>query len=522
MSRVKRFTHSLGSGYVLLGGNVLFTLASVPLALHYLSKKEFGLWALVVQVLGYLQLIDLGMSSSIARILIDHKDAPGGGVYGAIIKTGALVLAVQGAIIAVAGAVASLWLPALFSVPAVYQREFQIVTAGQCFVTGALFAPRITSHVLQAHQRYDAWNLCQVLSLAVNFGIMWLGFILGWGLYSLLVASLGSYVFGAIGGLIMAARLKLFPPAGAWGSTSLRIFHELFSYGKEIFLLSLGWQLVNASQVIVVTSTLGLDAAAVWSIATKPFTLAQTVVNRLFDFSAAAFAEMMVLRERERLLVRFRDLMILSASLAAWAGSAVALCNPSFLVLWTKGRISWSGSSDWLMALLVVVYSTTRCIHGLIGTSKDIRALKYIYPLEGGAFLGLAFLAAPRWGMSGIIASALVTNALFSGVYGFWRVEKYFGLRGPKTLLAWLRGPLFCLVSLAAVFAVLGLVSHSWNTYLRLGVEGAAAVLIGLGLFWRVGLSPELRAETAALARNLRGRVRSLLQGQLGAPSTKV
>ena len=37
MSRFKRFAHSLASGYVLLAANMLFTLASVPLALKYLG-----------------------------------------------------------------------------------------------------------------------------------------------------------------------------------------------------------------------------------------------------------------------------------------------------------------------------------------------------------------------------------------------------------------------------------------------------------------------------------------------------
>ncbi len=72
MSRFKRFAHSLVSGYLLLGTNVVFTLAQVPLALHYLTKNEFGLWALTTQITGYLMMLDLGMSGSLVRNLIDH------------------------------------------------------------------------------------------------------------------------------------------------------------------------------------------------------------------------------------------------------------------------------------------------------------------------------------------------------------------------------------------------------------------------------------------------------------------
>src|SRR5271170_6561399 len=96
MSRLKRFTHSLLSGYVALGANIFYTLASVPLALHYLSKAEFGLWALTLQVANFISLVDLGMGSSIARILIDHKDERNNGRYGGAIKSGFMVCLVQG------------------------------------------------------------------------------------------------------------------------------------------------------------------------------------------------------------------------------------------------------------------------------------------------------------------------------------------------------------------------------------------------------------------------------------------
>ena len=99
MSRFKRFAHSLASGYVLLAANMLFTLASVPLALKYLGTEEFGLWGLATKIGGFIALVDFGLSASVARILIDHKDDRASGGYGGIVKTGLLVGLVQGALV---------------------------------------------------------------------------------------------------------------------------------------------------------------------------------------------------------------------------------------------------------------------------------------------------------------------------------------------------------------------------------------------------------------------------------------
>src|ERR1700730_2166324 len=87
-SRLRRFVHAVASGYAQLAANVFYVLASVPLALHFLQKREFGLWALAMQLSGYLQLIDFGMSASVSRHLIDHKDSPETGEYGGGIKKG--------------------------------------------------------------------------------------------------------------------------------------------------------------------------------------------------------------------------------------------------------------------------------------------------------------------------------------------------------------------------------------------------------------------------------------------------
>ncbi len=82
MSRIKRFIHILASSYAFLSAGVVFNLVSVPMALHFLPKAEFGLWAVMTQAISYIALIDAGMTGAVARHLIDHKDNPGGGDYG--------------------------------------------------------------------------------------------------------------------------------------------------------------------------------------------------------------------------------------------------------------------------------------------------------------------------------------------------------------------------------------------------------------------------------------------------------
>jgi O-antigen/teichoic acid export membrane protein len=508
MSRFKRFAHSLISGYLLLGANVICTLASVPLALHYLSKEQFGLWALVTQVCNLNQiLLDLGMSSAVARILIDHKDDPHSTGYGAVIQTGFLVLLVQGMLMAVVGGLLSFWLPAWMEVPAEHWRDFRLLVTWQCVLLAVSFSTRIFPFILQAHQRYDIGNFSSLGGLVVGFVGLWVGFATEMKLYALLLGAAATVVFNAGFCFWQTSRLRLFPARGRWGRPNWGTFKELFAFGLDMLLVMIGLQLINASQALVITRTLGLEATAIWSVATKLFLLAQQLVYRLLDFSTAAFSEMMVRGERARLQSRFRDLVMLSGSASAAIGLTVALCSHAFLEIWTQGRISWPIKNDFLMACSLAVYASTRCHIALACMTKNIGAMKYIYFAEGVAFVGLGFILAPKLGLAGVILSGIATNLLFSGIYGIKRSTQYFGITSREILTDWLRPPTLVFLGMLVASGVTCYFTRSLAPMVQLPLGGVLVGSLAAMMVWWLGLPESLRQEGVGMWHKLRSRI---------------
>ena len=76
MARAKNFFRGLGASYLLILVNTLWTLVSLPVALHYLERPEYTIWLIAAQMAGYLAMIDAGTAGSGIRLLVDHKDAP--------------------------------------------------------------------------------------------------------------------------------------------------------------------------------------------------------------------------------------------------------------------------------------------------------------------------------------------------------------------------------------------------------------------------------------------------------------
>jgi O-antigen/teichoic acid export membrane protein len=494
MSRLKRFGHSLLSGYVTLGVNSFYTLASVPLALHYLGKPEFGLWALVTQISGYIALIDLGMAGSVSRILIDHKDDRHDGVYGSVIKTGMLVGVVQGLLAIAAGTALSLLAGQLLKVPVKLHGEFVWLMTGQAALSGITIATWIFSHVLYAHQRFDISNNGATVSFFLMLVVMWLGFANGFGIYSFLMAQTVMVVVGIAVNLGGCIRLGLLPQAGEWGVASRERFRELFTFGQGMFLISVGSQLINTSQTILLARLLGLEMAATWSVCTRAFTMITIVVWRIVDYSVPALSEMVVRRERDKLLVRVRDIAILMASTSLLCGSLFAGANGAFVWFWTSGKISWPPINDVLLGLWFFARSIMRVHTGLVGISKDLRFLRFIYLIEGTVFIGLNLLAHSIESTTLMLTLSLISTLTFSLPYGLYRTREYFGMNW-RELLGWLRPTWALTWRLVPMATAVWWLTHGLPSLWQLATNIALPGLWGTFVLMRHGLNKSLQTE---------------------------
>ena len=496
VSRFRKFAYSLISGYVLLAGNIVYTLASVPLALKYLSKPEFGLWGVTTLVAGYVALIDMGMSASMARILIDHKDDRQKGAYGSLITTGSLVGLVQGVLIFVIGAVLAVVAGPLLNVPIDLEKDFVLLMTGQCAVVALSFATRIFSHVLTAHQRYDISNYAQVIFFAFSFIIMWVLFDRGLGVFSILWAQAAGTAVAMIVNGFGCWRLRLFPQRGEWGRVSWNQFEELFTFGRDIFLFALGSQLINTSQALLLTRFLGLETAAVWSVCTRTYVMLLQMIYRIFDYSSSALAEMMVRGENGLLEIRFRQIVAVSTSLSLVAGTLFALCNGPFVEVWTAGKIGWPPRNNLLLAAWLVVCVSVHAHVGLAGQTKRFEFLRYIFFMEGLSFVGLTVLLHKLGGVTGMLLVSVACSLAFSFPYGLRRTRNYFNLPWVE-LAVWHRAPLqlaFWLLPLAAAAAWL---TAGWPPLSQLLIRLGSIGIPALWMFLRYGLGTPVQAELA-------------------------
>lgn len=498
MSRLKNFSRNLATSYLQLGVNVIYSLVSVPLILHWLPRAEFGLWALLVQLMSYIALVDLGLNSAIARFLIDHKDQRGKGEYGALIKASAWVSAAQGLIVLAVVSLASPWLAELLKIPAEFRGEFIALMRIQGVIAAFNFLMNPLAIMLNAHQRMDIVARQGMLTLAASLGLLLLFLTRHCGIYAFVYAN--AITAAIVPGYLFwqCWHLDLWPRAGEWGKTSWHQFQELFVYGKDVLLMNTGAQLITASQTIIISRTLGLEAAAAWSVGTKIFMLVRQIQFQPYNAATSGLCEMVARRESGRLRSRFHELVVVSASLGVLLGVGFALCNSAFVAVWTNGKIAWLPLNDALLGVWIFLAALQMPHCNFVQVTKQIGGMRYLYFAEGCTFALLALGLGYRWGIPGIIGCSNLCILLFSYQFGLRRSGDYFQAGFRELAVAWVLPSLKLAVILVPLALVLWWSTAGMSAWGRLLLHGLLVALFGIPLFLRLGLPPGVVQEAGS------------------------
>ncbi len=501
MARAKKFLSGLGTSYLLISFNTLWTLVSLPVALHYLTQSDYSLWLLVATVAGYLSMIDLGTSGAGIRLLVDYKDAPAQDDYGGIIKSMWALSTMQAALILIAGLAGTGALVSFFELAGEQAAAFRRLWVWQVVFLALNFVFRIGNQILQAHQRMDFANYALAGSFLINLVLLVAGLHAGLGLDSFILGQGVSLVVMLAAMGVACARLGLLPARGAWGAFSRAQVRRVFGFGTEFFLITIGTLLTTGSQILLLKKMLPTEAALVavlvWSVMTKLFTLGTQLASRLVMTAGPALSEMVVRGEMERLWRRYRTMVELSLLVSAYLGLLIALGNNAFVKIWTRQPITWPEWNNGLLALWFLLLIQSSCHTSLLFHFKLVGRLKAVYLAEGVLFVLLACVVIPWGGITGMLACSILSTSLLSVPYLNRRIAKLAGQPVTVVLLEWSR-PAARFLALVAPPAL----ALAWWTrdsaWLRLLGCALPAALAGAWVMLRFCLPGELRSEMLA------------------------
>jgi hypothetical protein len=245
--------------------------------------------------------------------------------------------------------------------------------------------------------------------------------------------------------------------------------------------------------MLLITRWLGLDAAAVWAVATRPFFILRQILNRPFQYGISMLAELFARGSRDVMIHRWMQLSQLMTASALALFPVVMFNNNSFLALWTKGKISWMFGNDLLFAIYSFLLVALFPWYGIVGIDKKYGITRFTSILEAVVLTLLCFLTVKKYCIQGIIASLIIGKLVIALIPSLINLYQVFGNEVKKVFYQGVIRPLFAAPICLFQVWLITIVAQPYQGWLRFIMSIFAGTAVSLLTVFLLGLSIENR-----------------------------
>lgn len=501
MTRTRRAVQGVITNYASAAVMAVAGFVLVPIVLHYLGREDYGLWATIGQILGYLALLDLGMANAVVRRtarMREHGDKDG---INRMVSTALALYCLLGFIFLVAGLGLSLLMPRWSAIP---PQRTHVATAIFVImvVYGSLSFPlRVASSTLNGYQRMAATNVTNFVANLLSPVLAVVMLVTGFGLIALPLGTVIAGLLASVAGFVILRRVVPDLRVG-WRFVSRSEAREIFGWSWQLFLNNIAVAIIYQTDNLVVASGVGLAAVTIYTLTSRLPMYAMPLIFTLGDSCHPGAFE---LYEQGK-LDRLREVYVRVMRLTAAAGLTTAVLglafNESFMRLWV-GPGNFGGFYLTAIFVFIMFYRVMMQVASIVVISSGkLKGVVLMSLAEAVLNLILSVWWVRHYGIVGVAMGTATAGILTSG----WYVIMFTARELRMTVLEYLgRGivpPLICAVPAAALAFTL-IHFYPVASWARLFMEAGAVGAVYVLLYFVIGLSAEERALLLGRAKEI-------------------
>ena len=470
-------------------------LLLVPLYLRYIGPTTYGAWMASGDVLGWLSVLDLGVSGIVLQRMAaahgrgDHRSVAE--YYG----TGILVQSSLVALLTLIAVGAASRVPGWLHVQGAEAAELSACFAVAGLATGLGLLGYVVGGLALATQRMLFVNVATFVTGLAGIAVTLVLLLAGHGLWALALGMLARTGLLLLATAVHAAwvvrhdlRVRLAPRR--------TVLRELAGLSSVSVLTMLGNAAAGRSDALLIGLLFGPQSVTVYVLTRRAGEIVAQFLARIGGAVSPGFAHLVGSGDDARATavlgqVQRAYLVAGSASVALY----IAL-NRTFMELWV-GRAQYGGHAlTVLMGINVLVVGWSALVLYLDGAAGIIRRAGVLVFVEAVVRICAALVLLRVWGVGALPVAGVVTTALAGELGLHWLRRRLGGGARPRLGMR-LRGAV-----LPALLLGLGIAAGtvrwagSWPGFVLAGavLSAAAAVLVA-------GLEPAARARIGALIR---------------------
>ena len=399
------FFNYLGAITVSLTGFV-----ATPIIVHHLGKEGFGAWSLIVAMIGYSSLLDLGVGLTVMRLVAEKAHLNDRREVNDIVNTALALLSFAGIVCVAVGFLLLSRLGHVFHVSPGLESQFRVAVVLVFATVGFTFPSGLYTGVNQGFGHFRQQNVIVVIQTLAGTTALVVVVVAGGGLIPIALVYMVSAVLGFVAKVVYAncAYVLRANPF----RFSRKLAPGLISVSVWMFVIQLTSKIIWNTDTIVVGAVLGTVAVAHYAVALGPAAAVRTITDQ---FNSVTYAAAATLRAKDEVSGLRRLLLEATRVVVSCTGPFVILFmlwGSAFLRLWVGP--SFAASSTTLVILVVGMLSASvqaTATQILLAFHKQ-RSMAVVAILEALANLSCSIYLAHRMGIEGVALGTTVPTTI--------------------------------------------------------------------------------------------------------------
>jgi O-antigen/teichoic acid export membrane protein len=400
----------------------LFSFILAPVMLSRLGLAQFGIWAVTGALAQYARLLDFGITGSLARFVAMY-DAEGN--RRAVEETVGIGLLAATAVGALTFAAAVLAAPLVSDVLGVLDTgEMRIVLVGAAGISTSYLYSAVISAVPIGLRRMGPPNVAATAGNVVNFAASLLALLLS--------TNLTVYALANLGAAAIAVLLSLLALLYVWSAPFAR--RPSIPHARGILSFGIKSQMVNLAQLVnvqtdklIIAAILGPRTAGAYEIGNRvvqgALSLGLMTLSALIPTATADIVK----RGREVIAEYFSRYTVRSLSIGWPLLGTLCVSAPYLLVAWLGETPPDTTAIIALLSLAFAVSLSTGVAMTLVVSDGHPGIVAQTATLVVVVNIGATLVAAPIFGLWGVLVATVVADVLASAVF-LVRFHRRYGL----------------------------------------------------------------------------------------------
>lgn len=409
-----KVTRNIFSNWAALLLNLIISFFLAPFVVNQLGSVYYGIWVIMMQLTGYLYLLDFGVRESVIRYVSKHDAADELPQIEQVVNAALRIYGCISLICLILAAIAAYFFPYIFNIApeAVSTARHVVVITGVNMAQFFLF--NVYVGVLMGIQRFDIFNKISIISSVIRVVLIVYFLHQGYGILALAYIQLAVNLFTNI---LVFLRSQILVPAKIYLKITTASFKTtvttLVNYSFFVLLNNICQKIIFYTDALVIGFFLPASAITYYAIAGNLIEYLRKFVNSMANVFNPLTSELDTKNQPEKI----QDLLVIGTKVSLLLGTPICIVyfflGQKFIELWMGPEFGAPAAS--VLTILAVThlfsmphYTISSILYGL----SRHHTIAYVRVFEAVANLVLSLILIRHLGIVGVALGTAVPHLI--------------------------------------------------------------------------------------------------------------